>query len=55
MTGGGDGDPSGKRWGWWAAGRRGKEEGPTRLKEDPHSGDKEDGMGLMTARAGDRK
>lgn len=32
-----------------------QEEEPTRLKEDPHSGDKEDGMGLMTARAGDRK
>lgn len=31
-------------------GRRAK-----RLREDPHSGDEEDGVGMMTARAGDRK
>lgn len=32
-----------------------KEEEPTRLREDPHSGDEEDGVGMMTARPGDRK
>lgn len=47
--------PVGRDGGGGLQGKEAKEEEPTRLREDPHSEDEEDGVGMMTARPGDRK